>query len=204
MKKIAFGIYKTYNKLKRQWIQVQSVLELRLMHVEFAPDIQFRGKSMLLLRGKVRFGKRVTFQSGPLYSFDAGSRCKIDVARNATLLIGDYSGMSNTTISCKKSITIGKYVNIGGGSLIMDSNFHSIDWEKRRDYHTDKLDAKSAPIIIGDDVFIGARCIICKGVKIGDRAVIAAGSVVVNDIPADSIAGGNPCRIIRQTVKNRM
>lgn len=126
------------------------------------------------------------------------------MARNAILSIDDYSGMSNTTISCKKSITIGKYVNIGGGSLIMDSNFHSIDWEKRRDYHTDKLDAKSAPIIIGDDVFIGARCIICKGVKIGDRAVIAAGSVVVNDIPADSIAGGNPCRIIRQTVKNRM
>ena len=68
---------------------------------------------------------------------------------------------------------------------------------ERRDYHTDKLHVKTAPIEIGDDVFIGARCIICKGVTIGDRTIIAAGSIVVNNIPADCIAGGNPCKIIR-------
>ncbi|WP_290792843.1 sugar O-acetyltransferase [Flavihumibacter sp. UBA7668] len=53
------------------------------------------------------------------------------------------------------------------------------------------------PITIGEDVWIGGSVVICPGVKIGDRAIIGAGSVVTKDIPADVIAAGNPCRIIR-------
>jgi maltose O-acetyltransferase len=54
------------------------------------------------------------------------------------------------------------------------------------------------PIIIGDDVWIGGSVVICPGVKIGDRTVIGAGSVVTKDIPSDVFAAGNPCRVIRQ------
>lgn len=53
------------------------------------------------------------------------------------------------------------------------------------------------PITIGDDVWVGGSVVICPGVSIGDRSIIGAGSVVTKDIPADSIAVGNPCRIIR-------
>ena len=53
------------------------------------------------------------------------------------------------------------------------------------------------PITIGDDVWIGGRVVICPGVRIGDRSIIGAGSVVTKDIPSDTIAAGNPCRIIR-------
>jgi maltose O-acetyltransferase len=53
------------------------------------------------------------------------------------------------------------------------------------------------PIIIGDDVWIGGSVVICPGVRIGDRSIIGAGSVVTKDIPSDTIAAGNPCRIIR-------
>lgn len=53
------------------------------------------------------------------------------------------------------------------------------------------------PITIGADVWIGGGAIICPGVTIGDRAVIGAGSVVTKDIPADVLAAGNPCRVIR-------
>ena len=62
----------------------------------------------------------------------------------------------------------------------------------------DQNDAQSASIVIEDDVFVGTRCIILKGVKIGARSIIAAGSVVTKSIPADCIAGGNPCQIIRR------
>lgn len=58
------------------------------------------------------------------------------------------------------------------------------------------------PIAIGSDVWVGGGAIICPGVTIGDRAVIGAGSVVTRDIPADSIAVGNPARVIR-TLKER-
>ena len=55
----------------------------------------------------------------------------------------------------------------------------------------------SSPIVIEDDVFIGVNCIILKGVTIGARSIIAAGSVVTKSIPADCIAGGNPAKVIR-------
>jgi len=54
------------------------------------------------------------------------------------------------------------------------------------------------PIVIGDDVWIGGGVIICPGVKIGDRTVIGAGSVVTKDMPSDVVAAGNPCRVIRE------
>ena len=54
------------------------------------------------------------------------------------------------------------------------------------------------PVRIGNNVWIGGGVIICPGVTIGDHTTIAAGSVVVKDIPSRVVAGGNPCRIIRQ------
>ena len=104
--------------------------------------------------------------------------------------------MSQVSITCKHYIHIGSHVKIGAGTLIFDTNFHNTDWHVRRDQEKDLATAINAPVIIGDDVFVGTRCIINKGVTIGDRSIIAAGSVVVKDIPADCIAGGNPCKVI--------
>jgi maltose O-acetyltransferase len=54
------------------------------------------------------------------------------------------------------------------------------------------------PIEIGEDVWVGGSAVICPNVKIGDRSVIGAGSVVTKDIPSDVFAAGNPCRVIRK------
>ena len=86
-------------------------------------------------------------------------------------------------------------MKIGGGVLIIDTDCHSIDWKVRRDSDNQIC---SAPITIEDDVWIGAQCIILKGVTIGARSIIGAGSVVTKDIPADCVAAGNPCRIIKK------
>lgn len=103
--------------------------------------------------------------------------------------------MSATNINCSESIVIGNYVMIGAGCLITDSNHHSLDWRIRNlEVDTDK---KSSPVIIEDYVFVGARSIILKGVRVGARSVIAAGSVVVKDIPADELWGGNPAKFIK-------
>ena len=61
----------------------------------------------------------------------------------------------------------------------------------------DCFTAKSKPIVIEDDVLIGTRCIILKGVTIGARTIIGSGSVVTKSIPADCIAAGNPCQVIK-------
>lgn len=64
--------------------------------------------------------------------------------------------------------------------------------------------AESAlPIDIGDDVWLGAGVIVCPGVSIGARTVVGAGSVVTRDLPADVVAAGNPCRVLRPLVRPR-
>lgn len=113
------------------------------------------------------------------------------------IMIGDHSGMSFCIISSRAEIRIGNHVNIGGNVRIFDHNFHSLDFMDRRNGQLDRKGCRSAPIQIGDDVFIGANSIILKGVKIGDRAIIGAGSVVSSCIPSDEIWGGNPAKKIK-------
>jgi len=111
--------------------------------------------------------------------------------------IGDHTGASSVVISSRSGVKIGKHCNIGGNVRIYDHDFHALNAEIRRGPRGCD-DCATNPIIIGDDVFIGAQSIILKGVNIGDRAIIGAGSVVTKDVPADAIAAGNPATVIRR------
>ncbi|MDE7346177.1 MAG: acyltransferase [Muribaculaceae bacterium] len=131
----------------------------------------------------------------------------IQVENGATLQIGRNSGMSNVSIWVRDKVIIGDYVTIGAETIINDSNSHCINYLERRGERKNgvvfqELNIKRAPIYIENDVFIGARSIICKGVRIGTRSVIAAGSVVVKDIPSDEVWGGNPCKFLRKLENN--
>ena len=87
--------------------------------------------------------------------------------------------------------------------MIMDTDVHEIDYLARRgenvlNQNSPQATVQSVPVTIEDDVWIGANCQILKGVTIGARSVIGAGSVVTKSIPADCIAAGNPCRVVRE------
>lgn len=153
----------------------------------FADDIK------LVVNGTYSFGKGCSFQSDGIDCCNS----QLLILFGGHLSVGDNSGYAQSSIVCTKSITIGNNVRIGAGCLIMDSNFHSLDYLERRSRSTDSINAIREPVVIDDDVFIGARSIINKGVHIGARTMIASGSVVVSDLPADCIAGGNPCKIIK-------
>ncbi|MCQ2148330.1 MAG: acyltransferase [Bacteroidales bacterium] len=161
-------------------------------------SVNFYGRCYINISNKstVSIGSAFVCNSGLEYGIE-NFESKIRVADGAKLTIGDNSGMSSVVIGCYNEIRIGNNVNIGGGSRITDSNFHSLDWRFRADRELDRTGVKTAPVIIEDNVFIGTRTIIGKGVKIGARSIIAAGSVVVKDIPSDCIAGGNPCKVIK-------
>ncbi|MBR1448440.1 MAG: acyltransferase [Prevotella sp.] len=165
----------------------------------FGSHSTFNGKSYVTLCKGAKFcvGKEFICNSGPHFSIDNLSYSKIFIAPNAELSIGDYSGISNTSIYCKHNITIGHHVNIGAGCLIMDSDFHSLHVEARENREIDVQMAKTAPITIEDGVFIGARSTITKGVRIGYGSVVAAGSVVTKDIPARQLWGGCPAKFIK-------
>lgn len=113
--------------------------------------------------------------------------------KNSRLKIGSGFCNSNIKIRCFEKIEIGEDVFISHDVTIMDSDAH---WLEDRKVNT-------KPIKIGNHVWIGTRVTILKGVQIGDGAVIAAGSVVINDVPANSLAAGVPAEIKRKEIQWR-
>lgn len=112
---------------------------------------------------------------------------------DARISVGAGTAFSNNVkvIACQ-SVSIGRRCLIGDGVLIFDSDFHHLSAEGR---HT--LPVAVASVVLGDNVFIGSRAIILKGVTIGKDSVIGAGSVVISSIPPGVIAAGNPAKVIR-------
>lgn len=89
-------------------------------------------------------------------------------------------------------VTIGSRTLIGPNVQLYAAT-HPINYKER----ASGLES-GKPIVIGEDVWIGGSAVICPGVTIGDRSIIGAGSVVTKDIPADVVAAGNPCRVIKE------
>lgn len=125
----------------------------------------------------------------------------ICVNKGAKLIIGNCVGMSSPVIWVHKSIKIGNHVKFGANVIVMDSDAHSLNYLHRREIFVDMQHKKDAEVVIEDDVFIGMNTIIMKGVIIGARSVIGAGSVVTKSIPADCIAAGNPAKVIKHMKK---
>lgn len=120
--------------------------------------------------------------------------CQISTMNeNAKIIIGENVGISGTVISAFEGVQIGNNVLCGGNVTIMDSDWHSINPL----FRNDKRYIDSSKIIIEDNVWLGYNTIICKGVRIGENSVIGAGSIVTKDIPANKIATGVPCKVIR-------
>lgn len=123
------------------------------------------------------------------FSFLHGTTVYIN--EGATLELGSGFCNLNCSISCFERITIGEGVFISEQVLIRDSDDHHI-------LNSNHVITK--PIIIGNHVWIGAKASILKGVNIGDGTVVAAGSVVTKDTPANSLVGGVPAKLIRENI----
>lgn len=112
------------------------------------------------------------------------------------IFIGEDSYLNfNCTILDNAKVVIGKRCWIAPNVQIYAAT-HPVDAEER------KRTRLAKPITIGDDVWLGGSAVICPGVTIGDRSVIGAGSVVTRDIPPDSVAYGNPCKVHRALAKS--
>lgn len=109
------------------------------------------------------------------------------------LEIGEYTFIGRITeIEVVKSVKVGRYCIIAPGVYITDHNHSTGIGEPMF-----RQPCKTAPVEIGDDVWIGANSVILPGVNIGNGAVVAAGAVVSKDVPPLAIVGGVPASIIR-------
>ena len=104
----------------------------------------------------------------------------------------DFTGNHNLIILDIREVRIGDHVMVGPHTLITTVS-HPLSARERREYL-----AWAKPVAIGDDVWIGGNVTILPGVTIDDRAIIGAGSVVAEDIPADCVAVGAPARVVKE------
>jgi acetyltransferase-like isoleucine patch superfamily enzyme len=118
----------------------------------------------------------------------------------AVLDIGRGTGISGGSFCAAVSVRIGERCLIGADVLVADTDFHSIDPGQRQ---MGREHAGCSPVHIGDDVFIGARAVILKGVRIGNGATVGAGAVVTRSVPAFAIVAGNPATIVRAAAARR-
>lgn len=177
--------------------EMYNLIILKKHNINYGNDLLINGKIYVRNKGVCKLGDSVTINSGKkINSIGYNEKMYFTILKNAKLIIGNNVGMSNVNVFSQTKITIGNNVIIGGGTNIWDTNFHSINFSERI---VDKdSNIKSLPIIIEDNVFIGANCTILKGVKIGRGSVIGASSVVGKSIPSNEIWAGNPIKFIKK------
>ncbi len=114
----------------------------------------------------------------------------------ARISIGKNSGLSGTVICAAVEVVIGAECLFGANVTIVDTDFHAIKPQGRR-FNNNPADIPAYPIIIADNVFVGAGAFILKGVSIGKNSVVGAGAVVTKDVPENVVVAGNPARVVK-------
>ncbi len=156
-----------------------------------APLYQHRGKHSVIHRS-------ARMDTPPYRKFSLGDYSVIEsfaCINNAVgdVIIGDHTriGLHNTIIG---PVTIGCHVNLAQGITVTALNHNFEDSDKR----IDEQGVSTTPVIIEDDIWIGANAVILPGVTIGNHSVVAAGAVVTKNVPPHSLVAGVPAKIIKQ------
>ncbi len=116
----------------------------------------------------------------------------------AVLSIGDHVRFGPGTMICAaREVRIGDHCRTGPGVKIYDTDLHPLDAEARRQNYGTLPLAGTARVVIQDDVWIGAAAVILKGVTLHHGAIVGAGAVVTESVPAGAVVAGNPARVVR-------
>ena len=151
------------------------------------------------------FMGRPRFVRHPGSSIEIGPSCRFNSSKDSTVLgvnhpciistskegaeviIGKECGFTGVSIGATQKIIIGQNVRCGNNTMIMDTDWH---WNDLRA-------APNAPVVIGDNVWLGINVTVMKGVTIGKNTLVAAGSIVTKSLPPNVIAGGIPAKVLR-------
>lgn len=189
-------------KLHNLWFSIVTLcntIYARFIGIDISDNVRFNGWTSFFrsTNSIIIIGKKCIFNS-VCYKNHIGlnHRCILSVTpfndtTKGILKIGNNCGFSGTSIWCFNKIIIGNNVRCGANTLIMDGDAH----------FEDPRTSEAKPIILKDNVFLGANVVVKKGVTIGENSVIGMNSVVTHDIPANCVAVGVPCRVIKTITK---
>lgn len=156
---------------------------LRYRNVTFGRGVRISGPLKISGRGRVEIGERTRIDGLDVQTH----------APDAVVRIGARCYVNFPEIRARRSVTIGDEC-ILGSALIIDTDFHPV----RRNRHDPDEPVGSAPIVIGRNVWLGARTAVLKGVSIGDDTVVALGSIVRHDVPAGVIVAPPEATVQRE------
>lgn len=163
-------------------------------NIKMGKNARFDGKMIFRKYpgATISVGHSCTFLSATYSNLIGVNRpCMLSTLKSAypaSIQIGDNCGFSGTVVGAFLSVKIGNNVKCGANTLITDSDWHP----------EDSRSGNPRPVIIEDNVWIGVNTTVLKGAHIGANTVIGANSVVTGRIPANVIAAGNPCKVIRE------
>jgi len=144
-------------------------------------------------RGTLLIGTNNMLGYEPAPRLDNGEILLQPRERDSRIVIGNHNAFSNNvSLVAMGEITIGNRCLIGDQVTILDCDFHEISPLTRMNGV-----GPIEPVVIGDNVWLGSRVMVLKGVTIGENSVVAAMSVVTKSIPPNSLAAGNPAKVIR-------
>lgn len=177
------------------WVSINYFL-FNIQDISYSEFPTVTGIIMAKNRGYIRMGRGCTINSlrkqNPVGN---SSRTAIFCSPQGRIEIGDNVSMSCVMIFSQERITIENNVMLGGGVQIWDTDFHPLDFHERMAHDISKIMTRR--VLLKNGCFIGANTIIMKGVTIGKRSIIAAGSIVTGIVPDKQIWGGNPAKFIR-------
>ena len=155
-----------------------------------APFYQHRGRGSKIYCS-------VRMDTPPYRQFSLGKRSVVESFCCINNAVGDVLIGDNTRIGIHCTVigpvTIGSHVNLAQGITVTALNHNFEDTTKR----IDEQGVSTKPVVIGDDVWIGANAVILPGVTIGHHSVVAAGAVVTKDVPSNTVVGGVPAKEIK-------
>jgi acetyltransferase-like isoleucine patch superfamily enzyme len=196
-KNLVWQMLRSVNAVRRGLMNASWLAEARLRGIELGDRIIFNGRPCLHRHpeSRIALADGVCLNSS-LRSNPLGCSQPVilrTMRAGAEIMLGRGVGLSANSVCAALRIHIGEGTFVGAGAMIFDNDFHSPlgEWN----WGNAALD-NPKPVLIGRGVFIGAHAIILKGVSIGDRAIVGAGAVVAKDVPARTIAAGNPARVI--------
>ena len=148
--------------------------------------------------GAVTFGNHVSCYAG----------CSFAIGEQGSCQVGDFTLLNGALIMAEERIEIGSHCLVSWNVGIADSDFHPlppaqrlIDAQALAPFFKDRPPRpklETAPVMIGDNVWIGMNAIVLKGVAIGENSVVAAGSVVTKSVPPNCVVAGNPAVVVKK------
>ncbi len=160
---------------------------LRGKRVEFGPGFITNGRLQIKGPGRVVFGANVNAWA------HKEPNVLITYGPDVVIQIGDNTRLNGAGLMAARGITVGRDC-ILGSAVIIDTDFHSLDLDRRTN---PKAKVLSAPVVIGNNVWLAGQTAVLKGVTIGDNSIVGFRGVVTGDVPPNVIVAGNPARVVK-------